>query len=72
MKRFADIGLFTSPSKPNRGASLSTMDFPFPIAGPIVALIVLVGSIAFLKLFDYLAAQSVKRLLEMAGDSKNS
>ena len=48
------------------------MDFPFPIAGPIVALIVLVGSIAFLKLFDYLAAQSVKRLLEIAGDSKNS
>jgi hypothetical protein len=38
------------------------MDYHFPIAG----LITLIGSIAFLKLFDFLAAQSVKRLLEMA------
>jgi hypothetical protein len=50
------------------------MDFPFPIpgpiVGPIVGLFVLVGSVAFLKLFDYLAAQSVKRLLEMADTGK--
>ena len=38
------------------------MELHFPIAG----LILLIGSIAFLKLFDYLAAQSGKRLLELA------
>ena len=37
------------------------MDIKYPIAG----LIVLVGSLAFLKTFDFLAAQSVKRLIEM-------
>ena len=47
------------------------MDFHFPIAGPIAGLIVLIGSVAFLKLFDSLAAQSVKRLLEMARAGKN-
>ncbi|WP_319523792.1 hypothetical protein [uncultured Desulfosarcina sp.] len=47
------------------------MDFHFPIAGLIAGLIVLLGSVAFLKFFDYLAAQSVKRLLEMAGGGKN-
>lgn len=39
------------------------MDIQYPIAG----LIVLVGAVAFLKTFDLLAAQSVKRLLEMGG-----
>ena len=43
------------------------MDWKYPIAG----LIVLVGSIAFLKYFDFLAAQSVKRLLAKAGLRKN-
>lgn len=47
------------------------MDFHFPITGLIAGLIVLIGSVAFLKLFDYLAAQSIKRLLEMAGVGKN-
>ncbi len=37
------------------------MDIQYPIAGVIV----LVGAVAFLKTFDFLAAQSVKRLLEM-------
>ncbi|MBR9984790.1 MAG: hypothetical protein KFF68_02660 [Desulfosarcina sp.] len=37
------------------------MDIQYPIAG----LIVLAGAVAFLKTFDFLAAQSVKRLLEM-------
>jgi hypothetical protein len=40
------------------------MDIQYPIAG----LIVLVGSLAFLKTFDFLAAQSVRRLLEMSDD----
>ena len=35
------------------------------IQHPIAGLIVLVGSVAFLKIIDFLAAQSVKRLLEM-------
>lgn len=39
------------------------MDLQYPIAGVIV----LVGAIAFLKVFDFLAAQSMQRLLEMAG-----
>jgi hypothetical protein len=43
------------------------MDFHFPLAG----LIVLLGSVAFLKFFDYLAARSAKRLIEMAGGGKN-
>ena len=43
------------------------MDLNFPIAG----LILLIGSIAFLKLFDFLAAQSVKRLLELAAANHN-
>jgi hypothetical protein len=30
-------------------------------------MIVLIGSIAFLKFFDFLARQSIKRLLEAAG-----
>ena len=47
------------------------MDFHFPIAGLVAGLIVLIGSIAFLKLFDYLAAQSVKRLIETARVGKN-
>jgi hypothetical protein len=33
---------------------------------PMAGLIVLTGSIAFLKCFDFLAAQSVKRLLALA------
>ena len=33
---------------------------------PIGGLIVLIGSIAFLKFFDFLAAQSAKRLLDEA------
>ncbi|MBC2712087.1 MAG: hypothetical protein HGJ94_14220 [Desulfosarcina sp.] len=37
------------------------MDIHYPITG----LIVLAGSIGFLKLFDFLAAQSAKRLLEV-------
>ncbi len=37
------------------------MDIQYPIAG----FIVLAGAVAFLKTFDFLAAQSVKRLLEM-------
>ncbi len=37
------------------------MDIQYPIAG----FIVLAGAVAFLKTFDWLAAQSVKRLLEM-------
>jgi hypothetical protein len=37
------------------------MDIQYPIAG----FIVLAGAVAFLKIFDWLAAQSVKRLLEM-------
>ena len=40
------------------------MDFNYPIAGAII----LVGAIAFLKTLDFLAAQSVRRLLEIAGD----
>jgi len=36
---------------------------------PVAALFLLIGSIAFLKLFDFLAAQSVKRLLEKAGSN---
>ena len=48
------------------------MDSLFPIAFPMAGLIVLIGSVAFLKLFDYLAAQSIKRLLEMAGAGKSS
>ena len=43
--------------------TLSVMDLQYPIAGVIV----LVGAIAFLKVFDFLAAQSMQRLLEMAG-----
>jgi hypothetical protein len=39
------------------------MDIHFPIAG----LLLLFGAIAFLKFFDFLAARSVKRLLEKAG-----
>jgi len=47
---------------------LPPMDLHYPITG--IAL--LIGSIAFLKLFDFLAAQSVKRLLEQAEtDSKD-
>jgi hypothetical protein len=34
---------------------------------PITGLVVLAGSIAFLKVFDYLAGQSAKRLFEMPG-----
>lgn len=41
------------------------MDLQYPIAGAIV----LVGAIAFLKVFDFLAAQSVRRLLETAAES---
>ncbi|BBO86108.1 hypothetical protein DSCO28_66740 [Desulfosarcina ovata subsp. sediminis] len=37
-------------------------NFHYPLGG----LFVLIGSIGFLKGFDFLAAQSVKRLLEMA------
>jgi hypothetical protein len=37
------------------------MDIQYPMAG----LLVLVGAVAFLKTFDFIAAQSVKRLLEM-------
>ena len=37
------------------------MEIQYPIAGVIV----LVGAVAFLKTFDCLAAQSVKRLLEI-------
>ena len=33
---------------------------------PIGGLIVLIGAIGFLKGFDFLAAQTLKRLLEMA------
>ena len=39
------------------------MDLHYPLAG----LTVLVGGIAFMKGFDFLAAESVRRLLEMAG-----
>ena len=38
------------------------MDLHYPIAG----ITLLIGSIAFLKLFDFLAMQSAKRLLEQA------
>ena len=40
------------------------MDLHYPIAG----IILLIGSIAFLKLFDFFAAQSAKRLLELADE----
>ncbi|MFO7714538.1 hypothetical protein [Desulfosarcina sp.] len=39
------------------------IDIHYPIAG----MVFLVGAVAFLKGFDFLAAQRVKRLLEMAG-----
>ncbi|WP_319407962.1 hypothetical protein [uncultured Desulfosarcina sp.] len=42
------------------------MDIQYPIAGVIV----LVGAVAFLKTFDFLAAQSVKRLLEIGEASR--
>jgi hypothetical protein len=42
------------------------MEWKYPLAG----LILLIGSIAFLKYFDFLASQSVKRLLEKAGGRK--
>lgn len=42
---------------------MASMDWNYPIAG----IIVLIGSIAFLKYFDFLASQSVRRLLEKAG-----
>lgn len=38
------------------------MDLQYPIAG----LILMGGAIAFLKIFDFLAAQSARRLLEIA------
>ena len=38
------------------------MEIQYPIAG----LIVLVGAAACLKIFEFLALQSVKRLLEMS------
>ena len=44
------------------------MDIHFPIAG----LSLLIGSISFLKIFDFLAAQSAKRLLEMATDDSEN
>ena len=37
------------------------MEMQYPIAGVIV----LVGAVALLKTFDFIAAQSVKRLKEM-------
>lgn len=40
------------------------MDFHYPIAGAIM----LIGAIAFLKILDFLSAQTVRRLLEVAGD----
>jgi hypothetical protein len=40
------------------------MEIQYPIAGVII----LIGAVVFLKAFDFLAAQSVKRLLEM-GDA---
>ena len=39
------------------------MDLHYPIAGAII----LVGAIALLKTLDFLAAQNVMRLREMAG-----
>lgn len=41
---------------------MTIVDLHYPLAG----LIVLAGGIGFLKVFDFLAAQSAKRLLEMA------
>lgn len=34
-------------------------------------LLVLIGSIAFLKIFDFIAAQSAKRLLDLAKGEPN-
>jgi len=48
----------------NRRKNETVMELHFPIAG----LILFVGSIAFLKLFDFFAAQSAKRLLELADE----
>jgi hypothetical protein len=45
---------------------ISSMEWKYPLAG----LIVLIGSVAFLKYFDFLAAQSVKRFLGIAGVRK--
>lgn len=41
---------------------MTGIDLQYPIGG----LIVLIGGIGFLKGFDFLAAQTAKRLLEMA------
>lgn len=41
---------------------MSITDLHYPLAG----LAVLAGGVGFIKAFDFLAAQSVKRLLEMA------
>jgi hypothetical protein len=41
----------------------SDMELQYPISG----LIALIGAVVFLKVFDFLAAQSVRRLLEMGG-----
>ena len=40
---------------------MNGIDLQYPIGG----LIVLIGAIGFLKGFDFLAAQTVKRLLKM-------
>jgi hypothetical protein len=45
----------------------SDMEIQYPIAG----LIVVVGAVAFLKTFDFLAAKSVQRLLEMGDAGHN-
>ena len=39
---------------------------PMELTYPLAGLIVLIAVIAFLKTLDFLAAQTVKRLLEMA------
>ena len=45
---------------------VNPMDLHYPLAG----LTVFVGGIVFMKGFDFLAAESVRRLLEMAGRSE--
>jgi hypothetical protein len=50
-------------AEPNQEQMTTDMDLQYPISG----LIVLIGALVFLKVFDFLAAQSVRRLLEVGG-----
>ncbi|BBO68418.1 hypothetical protein DSCA_23480 [Desulfosarcina alkanivorans] len=45
---------------------MTGIDIHYPVTG----LVILAGAIVFLKGFDFLAAQSVKRLLHMAAGHK--